>query len=424
MIGNHASPDVQQGLITALDIGTDKVCCLIGAPLIGADNGLDPSFELVGIGHRASRGIKSGMVIDPEAAESSIRAAVEIAEQMAGENIHKVYVGLNISKSISKLITLETVIDGRQVDNADLKRVLDPSALIAELHSDHELIHAVPIGYALDGMRGIRDPRGMHGSRLSVNLHMISSSSGPIENLKTAVGRCHLEVERFIVSSFASALATLAEDEAKLGAICIDMGSGTTSVSVFFDNELIYACVIPVGGGHVTNDIARGLSTPLLNAERMKTLYGNCFSSTSDDMEVIQVPLIGEDESSENHVPRRMLIEIIRPRIEEIFELISSCLVERGLENISNRVVLTGGGAQLPGVIQCASQILGKKVRVACPRNIKGMADAITGPPFSVALGILHSAFLGQKTQLEFDQPIMTPNSHFGKISQWLRENF
>ena len=425
MISNGSNYTLRQGLVAALDIGTDKICCLIAKPLAEVGNDGVANFELVGIGHCASRGIRSGVVVELDAAESSIRSAVEIAEQMAGENINKVIVGLNSNKIMSRLVSNETSIGGHQIDNADLKRAIDPSGLNGKLAEGYKLIHVVPVGYSIDGNRGIHDPLGMFGERLGVNLHIVSSSFSVIKNLETVINRCHLDVEKITISSLASARATLVDDEEKLGAICIDMGAGTTSISVFFENELVHVSVIPVGGAHITNDIARGLSTSQFHAERMKTLYGNCMMTTSDETEVIQVPLIGEGEHESHQIPRRLLVEIIRPRIEEILELVQKRLIGGGVDKLANRVVLTGGAAQLPGVIQSAGQILRKNVRLALPKPVKGAANVVAGSPFSAAIGLLHIGFSKSYNATDLIQePLSSSVGRFGKIGQWLSENF
>ena len=265
------SKRVKNGLVAALDIGTTKVCCLIGR--ITADPGLyrDAGVKIIGIGHQVSGGLRSGTVVDLDDAEASIRATVEAAEQMAGENIQGVVVNISGGQPLSRLIAYEISIAGHEIGDADLRRILDPSVLKNGLARERELIHTIPVGYSIDGNRGVRDPRGMYGERLGVNMHVISALSGPLRNIETSVQRCHLGIEDKVVSAYASGLAALVEDEIQLGVTCIDMGGGTTSIAVFFDGELVHTDSIAVGGVHVTNDIARGLSTPLAQAERMKT---------------------------------------------------------------------------------------------------------------------------------------------------------
>ncbi|MBT3307794.1 MAG: cell division protein FtsA, partial [Alphaproteobacteria bacterium] len=303
----------------------------------------------------------------------------------------------------------------------------DPAVLQDGVPKERELVHTIPVGYSVDGNRGVRDPRGMFGERLGVNMHVVTALSGPVRNLETSVQRCHLEVQDKVVSSYASALSTLVEDETQLGVTCIDMGGGTTSIAVYFDGELVHTDIIPVGGCHVTNDIARGLSTPLDQAERMKTLYGSVLASSSDDREIIKAPLVGEAKGAEaNNIPRSMLIGIIRPRIEETMEMVRDNLAEAGFDKVAGqRVVLTGGASQLTGVRELCATILDKQVRMGRPRAIDGMAEAIAGPAFSTPVGLLHYA-VSNKAEVPSAAycPPEQMNRGFGRIGQWLRENF
>ena len=418
---------LRNGLVAALDVGTTKVCCLIARFDPSSDLFPEGGLKIIGIGHQVSDGVRSGTIVDLDKTEASIRATVEAAEQMAGENVSGVFINLSSGQPISRLIAYEVSIAGHEISDTDLRRIHDPAVLTDGLIRERELVHAIPVGYSVDGNRGVRDPRGMYGERLGVNMHIISALSGSVRNLKTSVERCHLEVHDKVVSSYASALATLVEDETQLGVTCIDMGGGTTSIAVYFDGELVHADTLPIGGVHVTNDIARGLSTPLDEAERMKTLYGSTMASSSDDREIIKVPLVGEAESAEaNHIPRSMLVGIIRPRLEETLEMVRDSLANAGFEKVAGqRVVLTGGASQLTGVRELASSILDKQVRMGRPRNIDGIADAITGPAFATSVGLLHYAI---SNRAEIPSAAYYPpeqrNRNLGRFGQWIRENF
>jgi len=414
-------------LVAALDIGTTKVCCLIARANADLGPGKGKGLKVIGIGHQVSGGLRSGIIVDLDETEASIRSTVEAAEQMAGENIHDVVVNLSGGQPNSRLIAYEISIAGHEIGDADLRRILDPSVLKDGMDKDRELVHTIPVGYAIDGNRGVRDPRGMFGERLGVNMHVISALSGPVRNLETSVERCHLGLEDKVISPYASALATLVEDEMQLGVTCVDMGGGTTSIAVFFDGELVHTDSIPVGGVHVTNDIARGLSTPLDQAERMKTLYGSALPSSSDDREIIKVPLVGEDKSAEvSQVPRSMLVGIIRPRIEETLEMVRDRLREAGFDKVAGqRVVLTGGACQLPGVRELAGNIIEKQVRIGRSKPIEGMAEAIQGPAFATAAGLLKYA-ISNKTEAPSAAycPPEQMNRGLGRLGQWIRENF
>jgi cell division protein FtsA len=418
---------VHNGLVAALDVGTTKVCCLIARLDQNAGPAPEDRLKIIGIGHRVSHGLRSGAIIDLDETEAAIRSTVETAEQMAGENISGVVVNLSGGQPKSRLIAYEVSIAGHEIGDSDLRRILDPAVLKDGLAKERELVHTIPVGYSVDGNRGVRDPRSMFGERLGVNMHIVSALSGPVRNLETSVQRCHLEVHDKVVSSYASALSTLVEDETQLGVTCIDMGGGTTSMAVYFDGELVHTGIIPVGGVHVTNDIARGLSTPLDQAERMKTLYGSVLASSSDDREIIKAPLVGEDTGGEaNSIPRSMLISIIRPRLEETMEMVRDRLIEAGFDKVAGqRVVLTGGASQLTGVRDLAAGILDKQVRLGRPRALDGMADAISGPAFATSVGLLHYAVTNKAEAPSAAYcPPEQMNRGFGRIGQWLRENF
>ncbi|MDP7625325.1 MAG: cell division protein FtsA, partial [Rhodospirillales bacterium] len=304
------------GLITALDIGTTKVTCFIARPLENGD------AEVIGVGHQVSKGIRNGNIVDMAAVEDSIRTTVETAEKMAGENVQEVVLCVSSCVPDSKLISFDVAISGHEISDVDLKRALDQSWLYSQQAEDRQIIHTVPVAYSIDGNTSVKDPRGMYGEKLGVNMHVITASAGALRNMTACINRCHLDIESRVVAPYAAGLASLVEDEKELGVICIDMGGGTTDLSVFFDGEIVYTDSVPFGGNHVTNDIARGLSTPVSYAERMKTLYGSAVPSPSDDQEAIKVPLVGEEDDGENQISRSMLVGIIRPRIEEIFELV------------------------------------------------------------------------------------------------------
>jgi cell division protein FtsA len=290
--------------------------------------------------------------------------------------------------------------------------------------ADRQVIHSIPVGFSVDDSRGILDPRGMVGERLGVNMHIVTAAAASVRNHTASIGRAHLAIEAMVVSPYAAGLACLAEDETELGVTVIDMGGGTTTIGVFFGGNLVFADAVPVGGTHVTNDIARGLATPLAHAERMKALFGSAISSTLDEREMIAVPQIGEEEDGHvNHVPKSLLVSVIAPRIEETFELVRNRLDASGCDKIAGRrVVLTGGACQLHGVRELAGLILDKQVRIGRPMRINGLAESTHGPAFSTAAGLLHFAL---SERAEAPRPIRLPRGGIiGRAGQWLRENF
>lgn len=412
---------IRNGLVAALDVGTTKLACAIARPVPAG------GFRVVGFGHRASRGLRRGNIVDLDSAESAIRATVEAAERMAGENIRDVVVNVSAGSPCSRLVAYELAIAGHEIGDADVRRIVDSSTIDHDTPHDHEVLHAVPVGYSVDGNRGIRDPRGMFGRRLGVNLHVITAASGPVRNLATCIYRCHLGIADKIVSGYASALGCLSDDETALGVTIVDMGGGTTSLAVFFDGELVHTDSIPLGGAQVTNDIARGVSTPLAQAERVKTLFGSCVPSPSDDRQIIEIPPMGADRSAEPaQVARSMLVGIVRPRMEEIFEMVRSRLEDAGFDRLAGRlVVLTGGASQLVGAAELAGKILDKQVRIGCPKQVPGVPDAATGPAFATVIGLLRHAVEGAKEgDAAIYQPTEEPAGRLGRLGQWLRENF
>ena len=409
---------LRSGLITALDVGSTKVACFIAHPFE------DGSAEVIGIGHQISEGIRNGNVTDMDAVEASIRATVEAAEKMAGENVRDVVLSISGATLDSKLISFDVSISSNEITDADLRRALDPAWLYSQQPEDRRIIHALPVAFSIDGNRGVRDPRGMYGEKLSVNMHVVTAAAASLRNLVSCVNRCHLDIESLVVTPFASGLSSLVEDEKNLGVTCIDMGGGKTDMSVFFDGAAIYMDSIPVGGHHVTNDIARGLSAPLAYAERMKTLYGSAMPSPSDDQELIKVPLVGEEKEDSNQIARSMLVGIIRPRIEEILELVCGKLEETGFDNVAGRrVVLTGGASQLTGVRELTGEILNKQVRMGGPANLSGLAESANVPAFSAAAGLIQFT-LNERAAAAIPSlcTLEAPNSRLGRIGQWIRE--
>ncbi|MET4700779.1 cell division protein FtsA [Constrictibacter sp. MBR-5] len=409
----------RSGLIAALDIGTTKCCCFVARPQA------DRSPRVVGIGHQESRGLRNGVIVDMEAAEATIINTIHAAEQMAGETVRQVVVNISGGKPASHSIASEVALSSHEVEDVDVRRALAQGrAQFAP--NGREMVHFIPLGYTIDGNRGIRDPRGMFGEKLGVDMHVITAEAGPIRNIATCVGRAHLDVEAFVVSPYAAGLAALVEDEMDLGVTLIDMGGGTTGVSVFYDGSVVYTDTIPVGGAHVTNDIARGLSTPVNHAERLKTLYGSCMASATDEREIIDVPPIGEDPlTNPHHVPKSLLIGIIQPRIEEIFELVRSRLDASGFDRVAGRrVVLTGGASQLQGAREMAALALDKQVRIGRPTGVMGLAEATSGPAFATCAGLL--IYAGREQGGHAYQSLETFDQSAGFLSRvgtWLREH-
>ncbi len=407
------------GLISVLDVGTRKTSCFI------ARTQDDAPPRVIGVGHHASRGVRAGTIVDMEAAEACIRKAVHDAEEMAGETVTGVIVNLSGGHPQSYSFAVEVPIAGRPVSEIDLKRAVDQARHV-DRSGDAELIHSLPVCYSIDGDNGIRDPRGMFGEKLGVSMHMITATGGAVRNLKTCIERAHLDMERVVVSAYASGLACLVEDEMSLGATVIDMGAGTTSVAVFHEGQVVVTDSVPVGGAYVTNDIARGLSTPLVHAERMKTLFGSAIASADDEREVIDVPQVGEDQAdAPNHIPKSILNGIIQPRLEETFELVRARIEASGAQYVGRRVVLTGGASQLQNARELAAQILDRHVRLGRPMRLRGLAESVSGPAFATCAGLVSYGENGHGTwHSQIAVPETIPAGLLGRMSEWLREHF
>ncbi len=418
----------KQSLIAALDVGTTKVSCFIAK----VDQTATPRrvpLRVVGVGHQVSMGMRKSAVVDLDHVEDAIRAAVEAAENMAGTTIRDVTVNLSAGHIASQCFQVPIQISGEPVSDEDLRYLL--SQVRGQYQPEGRVVvHAIPTTYAMDGNWGIKDPRGMFGDELSVRMHMITAARATVRNLALCVERCHLEIENLVASPYASGLACLVDDEMELGSVCIDLGGGTTTLAVFSEGTCVHLDLIPVGGIQVTNDIARGLSTTLASAERLKTLYGSALASPTDDREMIDVPQIGEeDRHSPNHISRSLLTGIIKPRMEEVFELVRDRIRESGFERLaSRRVVLTGGASQLTGVRELAARILEKNVRLARPLGLVGIADAAGGPAFSTCAGLL-SYMVSAPTEAVFvkqqaKNSKKDDKSQLAKIGRWLKINF
>ena len=410
----------QDEVISALDIGSSKITCFI------AENDSVNGLRVLGIGHHASNGVKAGNIVDMDSAETAVRAAVTGAEEMAEKTVRKITVNMSAGLMQSSVTEHRVPVSGATISESDLNKLLMECRSTQDTQ-DRALVHAIPVGFDVDGESGIHDPRGLHGRELGVKMHSVSITTSALHNLATCILRCHLELRDLVITPYAAGLGCLVEDELDLGATIVDMGAGTTSLAIFFDGTLIHVDSIPLGGWHITSDIARGLSTPINQAERIKTLYGSCEGMPSDERTVIAVQQIGEQDAiAPEQVPKSMLTGIITPRVEEILEIVRSQLLASGLDKIAGRrAVLTGGACQLEGIPELASKILKKQVRIGRPRGIAGLGDAMNGPAFSVNAGLLAFAIddQGEIRQIA-NETYTTSGGLLGRLGGWFRENF
>jgi cell division protein FtsA len=432
--GGGKPPAVTKGgLIAALDIGSTKISCLIAeaVPAKHRSSDADEKFTLkvLGVGHQLSRGVRSGSIINVDEAERAIRLAVDAAERMAQRSINDIYVNVSGGRPQSRLYSGTAAVPTGQVDQRDLDRVLD-DALAQVDPGRRSILHLSPLQYHLDDAKGIKDPSGMYGENLSLDLGVVTVEQAHLKNLGLAVERAHLSVAGFVIAPYASARAVLADDEKALGVTVVDMGGATTSFAVFHENHLVTADVLPIGGQHITNDIARGLSTTIAHAERMKTLWGSALASAVDEREMISVPLLGErGVDTVQQVPKSMLTGIIRPRLEETFELLRARLEATGSQHLAgNRLVITGGASQLNGVREVAAEWFDRQVRLGSPAHVQGMPESAHSPGFAVCAGLLNYALKPDAhyalPKAKADAVARAQTGYVWRMGKWIAESF
>lgn len=418
-------------MVSALDIGSSKIVCIIARLTPDQSVGDHPhrshTVEVVGFGQHRALGVKNGAIVDLDAAEQSIRMTVDAAERMSGLTVESVIVNLSAGRMMSESYAASVAIGGHEVEDADIHRVLKVGAA-QSISEGRNVIHALPIAYALDHTAGILDPRGMVGGELGVDMHVVTAETAAYRNVIICVERCHLHVDAVVASPYAAALSALVADEMELGAAVIDMGGGTTSLAVMRHGRFVHADVIPVGGNHVTNDIAQVLSTPLGYAERLKTLHGSPLPCPSDDRELLSFPHTGEDDEAAGQISRAQLVAIIRPRIEETLELVRERLIASGHYQTAGRcIVLTGGASELSGLTEVARRIFGKQIRIGRPLGIDSLPETARRPCFSVVAGL---AIYPQVARIEqFDsrrsRSLQTgTGGYFARMGAWFRDSF
>jgi cell division protein FtsA len=418
--------------LSVLDVGTSKTVCLIAEllPMEGQDRlkGRTHLARVIGIGHQRALGLKGGQVADLEQAEKSIREAVHAAERMAKVEVQSVIVNLTGGRLGSQHFQASVDLRSGPVADQDVKRVL-AAAAAHSIRPGRAVLHAIPTGYALDSQSGVTDPRGLMGRQLSVDMHVVSAEALVARNLMLAVERCHLDIEAVISTPYASGLSVMVDDEADLGAVVVDCGGGTTSLSVFAGGHIQHTDAIRVGGHNITRDVSTGLSTPMVAAERLKTFYGSTIATASDERDMIAVQQVEDEGEGPHHVPRSQLVRIIRPRVEEILELTRDRLLQAGFgPEMGRRVILTGGASQLTGLQDLAGRIFGSAVRIGRPLGIKGLPEAAKGPAFSAAVGLLVYPQVAHAEHFEPRGSVAMQatgtDGYFSRVGRWLRESF
>ena len=370
----------RENLIVGLDIGTTKICAIVGAM---TDEGLD----VVGIGTSPSRGLRKGVVINIESTVNAIRKAIQEAELMAGCEIKSVFAG--IAGGHIKGINSQGVIaiKNREVTTEDVRRVIDAAKALA-IPMDREVIHILPQEFIIDDQDGIKEPLGMSGVRLEARVHIVTGAVASAQNIIKSCNKAGVDVGDIVLEQLASSEAVLTPDEKDLGVALVDVGGGTTDIAIFVDGAIKHTSVLSLGGNHLTNDIAVGLRTPTGEAEKIKQISGCCLVSMVGKDETIEVPSVGGREP--RILSRQLLAEILEPRVEEIFTLVNREIVKSGFEDlIASGVVLTGGSAILPGMPELAEQIFDLPVRRGKPSDIGGLTDVVNSPIYATGVGLV-----------------------------------
>ena len=426
-------PANRSSVVTVLDIGSTKVVCLIGRLAPREESRLLPGrthdVEIIGVGHHKSRGIKAGVIADLDAVESSVRMAVHTAEKNAGVTVESLIVNVSAGRLKSDVYSASIDLGGHEVERSDLKKVLAMAAGQISV-PDRATLHSLPTGFSLDGEKSIRDPLGMYGHHLGVDMHVLTAEKAPMRNLELCVNRAHLTVEAMVATPYASGLAVLVDDEAEIGCACIDMGGGTTTISVFSEGRMVHADAIALGGHHVTMDLARGLSTHLEDAERLKVVHGSALPMTGGDHDTVSVPPIGDNDNDlPLQMPKALLSRIVRARVEETLEMIRDRIQRSGFAPlVGRRIVLTGGASQLTGIADAARRILARNVRIGRPLGVAGLPAAAKGPAFSTAIGLMiypQIASLESRGNERAGRYRAAANGgRLARMGQWIRESF
>ncbi|MEY2341944.1 cell division protein FtsA [Acidithiobacillus sp. IBUN Pt1247-S3] len=421
-----------QELIVGLDIGTSKVACIVAQARSTGE------AEIIGVGQHPSRGLKKGVVVDIESTVQAINRAVQEAELMAGVQIHGAVVGIaggHIRGYNSHGIV---AIKNKEVSNDDLGRVMDAARAIV-IPQDQSVVHVLPQEFTIDSQEGVREPIGMSGVRLEAQVHIVTGSISATQNIAKCVERCGLQVQGLVLEQLASADAVLTADEKELGVCLVDIGGGTTDIAIFRDGAVRHTAVIPIAGDQITNDIALGLRTPPVEAEQIKKLYGCALGDLIEQDDDIPVPSVGARPP--RTISRRVLNDIIEPRVRELFELIQAELRRTGFEDlVAAGVVLTGGSSRLQGMAELAEEILHLPVRTGEPMHLAGMETVVRAPWHATGVGLvmygLHNGLAGQAEPLQQPAAAATGTvrddghraaamgSVLGKLRNWVQTSF
>ncbi len=402
-------------LLVALDIGTSKIAALVG------EISDDDQIEIIGFGSHPSRGLKKGVVVNIESTVNSIQRALEEAELMAGCEIRSAITGIAGSHIRSLNSHGIVAIRDREVNQADVDRVIDAAKAVA-IPADQQILHILPQEFIIDTQEGVREPVGMSGVRLEAKVHIVTGAVSAAQNITKCVRRCGLQVTGVILEQLASSHSVLTDDEKELGVCLVDIGGGTSDIAVFTDGAIRYTSVIPIAGDHVTNDIAVALRTPTQNAEQLKLKHGHAISQRVDPNETIQVPSVAKRPPKPIH--RKDLAQVIEARYEELFALVSAELRRSGFEElISAGIVLTGGASKVGGAVELAESVFQMPVRLGVPQNVAGLMDVRDNPSYATGVGLLIHAKQQQSQGAKF-QVTSSGRSLWSRMQEWFNGNF
>ncbi len=375
----------KEQVVVGLDIGTTKVCAIIGEKTEAG------GIEVIGFGTSPSKGLRKGVVVNIDGTVDAVKKAVEEAELMAGSEITTVYAGI-AGAHIKSLNSRGVVaVKEREVNKGDVERVIDAARAIS-IPMDREVLHVFPQEYIVDDQDGIKDPIGMSGVRLEAEVHIVPAAVTSVQNIIKSCNRAGLEVKDIVLDPFASSLAVMTPEEKELGVALVDLGGGTTDLAIFLDGSIWHTSILPLGGYNVTNDISVGIRTPIGEAERIKMKYGCAKTALVRDDETIEVPSVGGRPP--RVLSRQLLSEIIEPRIEELFSLVKREIIKTGYENmIASGLVITGGTADMDGVVEVAEEVMGLPARLGVPRDVGGLVDVVSSPAYATALGLVKYGF-------------------------------
>lgn len=401
-------------LVVSLDIGTTKTVALVGEVE-------DYSrINLIGVGQAPSQGLRRGVIVNIGEAANAIDLALEKAERMSGVQITGALVGMTGAgvTSVNSRGVIAVFGEDREITDEDVQRAINNSRFVT-IPTGSSILQVIPRQFVVDGCSGIRDPAGMMGARLEVESHIISVATTSIQNVVKSVKRAGLKLQGLVLSPLAAGEAVLQSGERDLGVVLVDIGGGTTSITLYEGGSPCFTSVLPVGGDHITSDLAVGLRTSLSEAEKVKIEHGCVMAGQASDKEVGEVPGMGG--SSSQRVSRRQLAGIIEPRVQEILSLVQSEIVRSGYRGVlPGGVVLTGGTASLKGISEYAQAELGLPVRIGLPTRLGGLFDAAATPAYASGIGLLIKAARSYQEEMVRRDPLL--GGLWGKLKSWWRE--